>query len=236
LQVCAANYAALWIFVETLACCGTFARCGCASIGDVHEIHEVAKNRAARRRDCCRHLMVGCTGGIRARRLRSQPPSQCVWPMRIWRSKSKLVPENYGPSRYLRGRWSVALLQVIAFGAARGVQAANMRIPYSGGCASCSSVRPANMIGDVRRFSLRGLRGSCLQRVTLLAAMKPKQDLRTSVAVSEVRIILAASPKCGLLNQSHTRACPSQLNQGDSLRVCPKTSGGITKFSEHEAD
>ena len=22
----------------------------------------------------------------------------------------------------------------------------------------------------------------------------------------------------------------------DSLRVCPKTSGGITKFSEHEAD
>ena len=126
--------------------------------------------------------------------------------MRIWRSKSKLVPENYGPSRYLRGRWSVALLQVIAFGAARGVQAANMRIPYSGGCASCSSVRPANMIGDVRRFSLRGLRGSCLQRVTLLAAMKPKQDLRTSVAVSEVRIILAASPKCGLLNQSHTRS------------------------------
>src|SRR5262249_30894606 len=67
------------------------------------------KNRAARRRDCCRHLIVGCTGGIRARRLRSQPPSQCVWPMRIWRSKSKLVPENYGPSRYLRGRWSVAL-------------------------------------------------------------------------------------------------------------------------------
>ena len=22
----------------------------------------------------------------------------------------------------------------------------------------------------------------------------------------------------------------------ESLRVCPKTSGGITKFSEHEAD
>src|SRR5215813_7561005 len=116
--------------VVAAECCGTFARCGCASIGDVHEIREVAKNRAARRRDCCRHLIVGCTGGIRARRLRSQPPSQCVWPMRIWRSKSKLVPENYGPSRYLRGRWSVALLQVIAFGAARGVQAANMRIPY----------------------------------------------------------------------------------------------------------
>src|SRR5215470_4342712 len=106
------------------------ARCGCASIGDVHEIHEVAKNRAARRRDCCRHLIVGCTGGIRARRLRSQPPSQCVWPMRIWRSKSKLVPENYGPPRYLRGRWSVALLEVIAFGGACGVQAENMRITY----------------------------------------------------------------------------------------------------------
>jgi hypothetical protein len=120
LQVCAANYAALRIFVETFECCGTFARCGCASIGDVHEIHEVAKNRAARRRDCCRHLIVGCTGGIRARRLRSQPPSQCVWPMRMGRSTSTLVPENYGPSRYLRGRWSVALLQVIAFGAARG--------------------------------------------------------------------------------------------------------------------
>ena len=80
--------------------------------------------------DCCRHLIVGCTGGIRARRLRSQPPSQCVWPMRMGRSTSTLVPENYGPSRYLRGWWSVALLQVIAFGAGRGVQAANMRIPY----------------------------------------------------------------------------------------------------------
>src|SRR5262245_19471592 len=76
--------------------------------------------------------MVGCTGGIRARRLRSQPPSQCVWPMRMGRSKSKLVRENYGPSRYLSGRWSVALLQVIAFGAARGVQAANMCIHYRG--------------------------------------------------------------------------------------------------------
>ena len=81
--------------------------------------------RTGRRRDCCRHLIVGCTGGIRARRLRSQPPSQCVWLMRMGRSTSTLVPENYGPSRYLRGRWSVALLQVIAFGAARGVQAAN---------------------------------------------------------------------------------------------------------------
>jgi hypothetical protein len=67
---------------------------------------------AARRRGCCRHLIVGCTG-IRARRLRSQLPSQCVWPMRMGRSKSKLVPENYGPSRHLRGRWKVALLQVI---------------------------------------------------------------------------------------------------------------------------
>jgi hypothetical protein len=35
------------------------------------------------------------------------------------RSKSKLVPESYGPSRRLRGPWTVALLQVIAFGAAR---------------------------------------------------------------------------------------------------------------------
>jgi hypothetical protein len=50
--------------------------------------------------------------------------------MRMGRSKSKLVRENYGPSRYLRGRWTVALLQVIAFGAARGVQVTNMRIPY----------------------------------------------------------------------------------------------------------
>jgi hypothetical protein len=32
------------------------------------------------------------------------------------RSKSKLVPESYGPSRHLRGPWTVALLQVIAFG------------------------------------------------------------------------------------------------------------------------
>src|SRR5215467_4729339 len=78
------------------------------------EIHEVAQDRAARRRDCCRHLIVGCTG-IRTRRLRSQLPSQCIWPMRMGRSKSKLVPESYGPSRHLRGPWSVALLQVIAF-------------------------------------------------------------------------------------------------------------------------
>ena len=54
--------------------------------------------------------------------LRSQLPSQCVWPMRMGRSKSKLVPKNYGTSRRLRGPWSVALLQVIAFGAARGVR------------------------------------------------------------------------------------------------------------------
>jgi len=33
--------------------------------------------------------------------------------------KIKLVPESYGPSRHLRGQWSVALLQVIAFDAAR---------------------------------------------------------------------------------------------------------------------
>src|SRR5215469_17889699 len=76
------------------------------------EIHEVAQDRAARRRDCCRHLIVRCTG-IRARRLRSQLPSQCVWPMRMGRSESKLVPESYGPSRHLRGPWSVALLQMI---------------------------------------------------------------------------------------------------------------------------
>jgi hypothetical protein len=43
------------------------------------------------------------------------------------------------------------------------------------------------MIGDVRRFSLRGLRGSCLQRVTLLAAMKPKQDLRVDACRTKVR-------------------------------------------------
>jgi len=42
-----------------------------------------------------------------------------VGPMRMGRSKSKLVPESYGPSRRLRGPWTVALLQVIAFGAAR---------------------------------------------------------------------------------------------------------------------
>ena len=63
-------------------------------------------------------LIVGCTG-IRARRLRFQSPSQCVGPMRMGRSKSKLVPESYGPSRHLRGPWAVALLPVIAFGAAR---------------------------------------------------------------------------------------------------------------------
>ena len=43
----------------------------------------------------------------------AQLPSQCVWPMRMGRSTSKLVPESYGPSRHLRGPWSVALLQVI---------------------------------------------------------------------------------------------------------------------------
>ena len=53
--------------------------------------------------------------------------------MRMGRSKSKLVPKSYGPSRRLRGWRKVALLQVIAFGAARGVQAGNMRIPLWGG-------------------------------------------------------------------------------------------------------
>jgi hypothetical protein len=52
----------------------------------IHDINEVAQDRAARRRDCCRHLVIGCTG-IRARRLRLQPPSQWVGPMRMGRSK-----------------------------------------------------------------------------------------------------------------------------------------------------
>ena len=31
-----------------------------------------------------------------------------------------------------------------------------------------------------------------------------------------------------------TKQMPEHI--GAALRVCPKTSGGITKFSEHEAD
>jgi len=31
-------------------------------------------------------------------------------------------------------------------------------------------------------------------------------------------------------------AAAAKILQPPSLRVCPKTSGGITKFSEHEAD
>jgi hypothetical protein len=38
--------------------------------------------------------------------------------MRMGRSKSKLVPESYGPSRRLRGPWKVALLQVMIMKAA----------------------------------------------------------------------------------------------------------------------
>ena len=34
-----------------------------------------------------------------------------------------------------------------------------------------------------------------------------------------------------------TRRCSQALYRRlEALRVCPKTSGGITKFSEHEAD
>jgi hypothetical protein len=66
------------------------------------------------------HLVIDGTG-IRPRRLRSQLPSQCVRPMRMGRSKSRLVPESYGPSRHLCRPWSVALLQVRMVGLARTI-------------------------------------------------------------------------------------------------------------------
>ena len=36
--------------------------------------------------------------------------------------------------------------------------------------------------------------------------------------------------------QAFKRVPEIVLQTGEYLRVCPKTSGGITKFSEHEAD
>jgi hypothetical protein len=51
--------------------------------------------------------------------LRSEPPSQCVGPLRMGWSKSKLVPKAYGPYRRSHGQWKPALLQVIAFGVVR---------------------------------------------------------------------------------------------------------------------
>lgn len=45
-------------------------------------------------------------------------PSQCVWLLRMGRSKSKLVRGTYGPCGHLHGQWCVALHRVIAWGAA----------------------------------------------------------------------------------------------------------------------
>jgi hypothetical protein len=52
--------------------------------------------------------------------------------MRMGRSKSKLVPKSYGPSRRLRRWGKVALLQVIAFGAARGFRRETCASPLGG--------------------------------------------------------------------------------------------------------
>ena len=55
-------------------------------------------------------ISSAANAGIRVRQLRSKRSSQWVGPMRMGRSKSKLVPETYGPSRYLCRRWNLAML------------------------------------------------------------------------------------------------------------------------------
>ena len=82
-------------------------------------IHETAQDSAAQSRDSCRHLIVSDLAGVRVRRLRSEPPSQCVGRVLVGRAKSKLVPENYGPHCRSYAKRNAALFQVIACGAAR---------------------------------------------------------------------------------------------------------------------
>ena len=46
------------------------------------------------------------------RRLRSEPPSQWMGPMRLGRSKSRLVPKKNAPSSDACSQWDIALLSV----------------------------------------------------------------------------------------------------------------------------
>ena len=43
-------------------------------------------------------------------------------------------------------------------------------------------------------------------------------------------------PFCFRIADGKTLASPKAVQAGTDVRVCPKTSGGITEFSEHEAD
>ena len=95
------------------------------STGDAHEN---GQGCAARRRDSFYPIVRGdaCAG---VGRLRSKPPSQCVWSMRMGRSKPVLVPETDGACRRSYARRDDALHQVkaFAFGAVQGLCRARRR-------------------------------------------------------------------------------------------------------------
>jgi hypothetical protein len=83
---------------------------------------------------------------------------------------------------------------------------------------------------------------SGLRAVVILAASFPGQPETRMRALIRGYIEEAATQEWPMMAQ-HTatlritpRALAEALHLTLALRVCPKTSGGITKFSEHEAD
>ena len=57
-------------------------------------------------------LSSAISPSVRVRRLRSEPPSQWMGPMRMGGSKSRLVRETNRPSSHAYAQWDIALLSV----------------------------------------------------------------------------------------------------------------------------
>jgi hypothetical protein len=88
----------------------------------------------------------------------------------------------------------------------------------------------------------RGKRNDALAAVYAKAAALQTAQITTSNpdGPESVRADLAAE-EAETIEEKHGEAIAASFlkaatGQGTPLRVCPKTSGGITKFSEHEAD
>ena len=67
-------------------------------------------------------------------------------------------------------------------------------------------------------------------------SFSPETKRVMGVAFEMVCAALRLSDRGDLANEFIARRIIELAKARRSLRVCPKTSGGITKFSEHEAD
>jgi hypothetical protein len=75
-------------------------------------LHEKAFGCATRSRDSLHRPVIGGYACVCVRRLRSEPPSQSVGPLRLGRSKSSLVPETHGPCSRSWSQWDAVVYEV----------------------------------------------------------------------------------------------------------------------------